>query len=81
MVEIKEGKKLFQSIEAEYILENYANHDHVPEQTSLIIAWDSRNKSGLIKKANEWQYQWNYLDNILDVILLKYLPDLEVKTK
>lgn len=74
-------KKMLQSIEAEHILENYANHDHVPEQTSLIIAWDSKKKSGLIKKANEWQYQWKYLDKILDVILLKYLPDLEIKTK
>ncbi len=74
-------KKFFQSIEAEYLLENYANHDHVPEQTSLIIAWDSGKKSGLIKKANEWRYQWNYLKKNLDVILLKYLPDLEIKTK
>ena len=74
-------KKLYQSIEAECFLENYANHDHVPEQTSLIIAWDSKKKSELIKKGNEWRYQWDYLDKMIDVILLKYIPELEVKTK
>lgn len=73
--------KLFQSIEAEYLLENYENHDHVPEQTSLIIAWDSKNLSDLIKGKNEWSYQWEYSDVKLNVILLKYIPDIEVKTK
>lgn len=73
--------KLFQSIEAEHILENYENHDHVPEQTSLIIAWDSKNLSELIKGKNEWSYQWKYSDVKLNIILLKYIPDIEVKTK
>ena len=74
-------KKLFVSVEAEYILENYENHDHVPEQTSLIIAWDSKSHSDLIKGKNKWSYQWEYLGEKLNVILLKYIPDIEVKTK
>ena len=73
--------KLFQSIEAEHLLENYENHDYVPEQSSLIIAWDSKNLSDLIKGKNEWSYQWEYSDVKLNVILLKYIPDIEVKTK
>ena len=73
--------KMFQSVEAENILENYADHDHVPDQTSLIIAWKSKNRNKLIKGKNEWSYRWEYLDNKIDVVLLKYIPDLEIKPK
>lgn len=75
------GKKLYEAIEVEYILENYDDHDHVPEQTSLIIAWDSRNREKLTKVEGEWKYVWAYAGNNLNVILLKYLPNIEVKTK
>lgn len=74
-------KKLFQAVEVESILENYSNHDHVPEQTSLIIAWDSKNRDKLTKVEGEWRYVWEYGGNNLNVILLKYLPDIEVKTR
>jgi len=72
-------KKLFQAIEVEHILENYSDHDHVPEQTSLIIAWDSRNKEKLIKVEGDYRYVWEYSGNNLNVILLKYLPSIEIK--
>ena len=74
-------KKIFAAIEIEYILENYVDHNHVPEQTSLIIAWDSRNKSNLTNAGEEWRYVWEYLGVNLNVILVKYLPSLEVKTR
>jgi len=74
-------KKLFQALEVEYILENYSDHDHVPEQTSLIIAWDSKNRDKLTKVEGEWKYVWEYSGNNLNVILLRYLPNIELKTK
>lgn len=74
-------KKLFQAVEAEHILENYSDHDHVPEQTSLIIAWDSRNREKLTKTEREWKYVWEYMKINLSVILLKYVPGIEIRTK
>jgi hypothetical protein len=74
-------KKLYQAIEVEHILENYADHDHVPEQTSLIIAWDSKSRDDLTKVEGEWKYVWQYVGNNLNVILLRYLPKIEVKAK
>ncbi len=74
-------KKLYQAVEVEYMLESYADHDHVPEQTSLIIAWDSRNRDKLTKVEGEWKYVWEYMGHRLNVILLKYLPEIEVKLK
>lgn len=74
-------KKLFQAIEVEHILENYSDHDHVPEQTSLIVAWDSKNRDKLTKVEDDWKYVWEYLGNNLNVILLKYIPEIEVKMK
>ncbi len=74
-------KKLFQAIEVEHILENYSDHDHVPEQTSLIIAWDSKNRDKLTKAEGEWKYVWEYMGHNLSVVLLKYLPKIEVKVK
>jgi len=74
-------KKLYQAIEVEHILENYGDHDHVPEQTSLIIAWDSKNRDKLTKVEGEWKYVWPYAGNNLNVILLRYLSNIEVKTK
>lgn len=75
-------KKLYQAVEVEHILENYADHDHVPEQTSLIIAWDSKNRDRLTKVEGEWKYVWEYdAGNNLNVILLKYLSNIEVKTR
>lgn len=74
-------KKLFQAIEVEHILENYSDHDHVPEQTSLIIAWDSKNRDKLTKAEGEWKYVWEYMRHNLSVVLLKYLPKIGVKVK
>jgi hypothetical protein len=74
-------RKLFQAIEVEHKLENYADHDHAPEQTSLIIAWNSKNRDSLIKAEGEWRYVWEYRGTHLNVILLKYLPEIVVKTK
>ncbi len=75
-------KKLFQAIEVEYILENYATHEHSPEQTSLIIAWDSKSPKKLTKiEKQEWNCEWEFLGKKLEVILLKYLPNVEVKLK
>lgn len=74
-------KKLFQAVEVEHILENYSDHDHVPEQTSLIIAWDSNNRDKLTKVEDEWKYVWGYTGLNLNVVLLKYLPEIEVKVK
>ncbi len=74
-------KKLFQAVEVEHILENYSNHDHVPEQTSLIIAWNSKNRDKLTKVEGEWRYVWPYAQNNLNVVLLRYLPNIKVKTK
>lgn len=74
-------RKLFQAVEVEHILENYADHDHVPEQTSLIIAWNSKNREKLTRVEGNWRYVWDYLGNNLNVVLLKYLPNIEVKTK
>lgn len=72
-------KKLFQAVEAEHMLENYSDHDHVPEQTSLIIAWDSRNRDKLIKTEGEWKYVWEYMGVNLNVVLLRYIPGIEIK--
>jgi len=74
-------KKLYQAVEVEHILENYSDHDHVPEQTSLIIAWDSKNRDKLTKVEGEWKYVWEYAGNNLNVVLLRYLPNIEVKSK
>ncbi|HEB35207.1 MAG TPA: hypothetical protein ENI18_05135 [Candidatus Aminicenantes bacterium] len=74
-------KKLFQSIEVEYILENYSDHDHAPEQTSLIVAWDSKNRDKLTKAESDWKYVWEYMGHNLNVILLRYIPEIEIKTK
>jgi len=74
-------KKLFQAVEAEHMLENYSDHDHVPEQTSLIIAWDSRNRDKLTKTEGEWKYVWEYMGVNLNVILLRYTPGIEIKAK
>lgn len=74
--------KLFQAVEVENVLESYSDHDHVPEQTSLIIAWDSRNRDDLTKVNNsEWRYVWDYAGHKLDVVLLKHLPDIEIKER
>lgn len=74
-------KKLFQAIEVEHVLENYSDHDHVPEQTSLIIAWDSRNRDKLTRVEGEWKYVWGFMGHNLNVVLLKYIPKIEVKVK
>lgn len=74
-------RKLFQAVEVEHILENYSDHDHVPEQTSLIIAWDSRNINKLTKTELNWKYVWEYGGQNLTVILLKYILGIKVKTK
>ena len=74
-------KKLFQAVEAEHMLENYSDHDHVPEQTSLIIAWDSRNRDKLTKTEDEWKYVWEYRGVNLNVVLLRYIPGIEIKEK
>ncbi|MDH7514113.1 MAG: hypothetical protein QHH14_14295 [Clostridiales bacterium] len=74
-------KKLFQAVEAEHILENYSDHDHVPEQTSLIIAWDSKNREKLTKTEREWKYVWEFAGVNLNVVLLKYVPGIEIKAK
>jgi len=74
-------KKLFQAVEVEYILENYSDHDHVPEQTSLVIAWDSRDKDRLTKAKSDWRYIWTYTGTSLNVILLRYIPGIEIRTK
>jgi len=72
-------KKLFQAIEVEFILEHYHDHDHVPEQTSLIIAWDSKKKERLTKVEGEYRYVWEYSGVNLNVLLLKYIPGIEIK--
>jgi len=74
-------KELFQAVEVEHTLENYSDHDHVPEQTSLIIAWDSRNRDKLTKVEGEWKYVWGYMGHNLNVILLKYIQNIDVKVK
>ena len=74
-------KKMFQAVEIEHILENYSDHDHVPEQTSLIIAWDSRNREQLTKTELDWKHVWDYGGHSLTVVLLKYVPGIQVATK
>jgi hypothetical protein len=74
-------KKLFQAVEVEYMLENYSDHDHVPEQTSLIIAWDSDDRDKLTKVTGEWRYVWEYMGVSLNVVLIRYLPRIKVKAK
>ena len=74
-------RKLFQAVEVEHILENYSDHDHVPEQTSLIIAWDSKNRDKLTRVEGEWKYVWNYGGQNLNVILLKHLPKIDVRQR
>ena len=71
----------FISVEVEYIMENYTDHNYVAGQTSLIIAWDSKNRNELICTDEKWKYIWKYLDVSIEVILLKYIPFLEVKTR
>lgn len=48
---------------------------------SLIIVWDSKHRDKLTKVENNWQYVWEYVGHSLNVILLKYIPELEIKTK
>ncbi len=74
-------KKVVQAVEVEYVMENYADHDHTPEQTSLLIAWDARQRDKLTKAKGDWKYVWSYAGANLNVALLRYLPGLEVKTK
>ncbi|MCL0082034.1 hypothetical protein M1N89_02295, partial [Dehalococcoidia bacterium] len=74
-------KKLFQALEVEHILENYSDHDHVPEQTSMIVAWDSRDKNKLTRTEVDWKYVWEYAGQPLTVFLLKYVPGIDVRTK
>lgn len=74
-------RKLYQAIEVEYMLENYMKHEHVAEQTSLIIAWDAKKINKLDKIKGNWKYVWNYRGHDILVILLKYLPDIEIRKK
>jgi hypothetical protein len=70
----------FASVEVEYILENYVDYNYSAGQTDLIISWDSMDKNELNRTSESWKYKWKYRGVELDVILLKYLPSLEVKT-
>ena len=74
-------KKMFQSVEIEHILENYLQHDHVPEQTSVIIAWDSRKLDDLKKTELPSKFVWNLEGSNLTVYLIKRFPRIELKTK
>jgi hypothetical protein len=74
-------KKMFQAVEVEYTLENYSDHDHVPEQTSLIVAWDAKNKAKLTAVDGQWKYVWPYMGHNLNVVLLRYVPKIEIKAK
>jgi len=74
-------RKLFQAVEVEHILENYLNHDHVPEQTSLIVAWDSRDRDALTAVEDQWKYVWDGAGQNIDVVLLRYVPRIEVRSR
>ena len=74
-------KKFFEAVEVEFSLENYSDHDHVPEQTSLIVAWDSRKPNELEKVEGESRYVWALGGANPNVILLKYLPEIKIGLK
>ncbi len=74
-------RKKFTAVDVEYILEDYISHSRTPEQASLIIAWDAKNKNELTRTSESWRYIWEYLGIKLEVMLLKYIPFLEVKSR
>lgn len=74
-------REVYRAIEVENILENYSIHDHVPEQTALIIAWDSKNKDDLIQTNEPYKFTWEYEGVKLTVYLIKHFPDLEIRNK
>jgi hypothetical protein len=75
-------RQVYRAIEVEHMLENYGDHDHVPEQTSLIIAWDAKSKDELTKVEGEYKYIWHYdAKNNIPVYLIRHLPNLEIRDK
>jgi len=75
------AKEKYRTIEVENILENYAKHDHVPEQTAIIIAWDSKDKDALTPTEVPYKFVWEYGGVNLTVYLIKYFPAIEIKNK
>jgi hypothetical protein len=76
------AKQLYRTIEVENILENFDEHEHVPEQTALIIAWDSENKDKLIPTPGKpYKFYWDYNGVNLMVYLIRYFPGIEIKKK
>lgn len=72
-------KEIFRAIEVENMLENYDDHEHVPEQTALIIAWDSKSKENLTPTKKPYKFVWDYNGHKLTVYLIKYFPEIEIK--
>lgn len=73
------AKELFRAIEVENMLEDYDDHEHVPEQTALIIAWDSKDKDNLTPTKKSYKFIWDYNGHNLIVYLIKYFPEIEIK--
>lgn len=75
------AKEFYRAIEVENILENYAKHDHVPEQTAMIIAWDAKNKDDLIPTKEPYKFVWEYGGVNLTVFLIKDFTNIDIRSK
>jgi len=68
--------KISAPIEFEHQYENYFEHGHPTEQTSLIICWDICDEN-LIEQSD---CQWYFKDeNNIDVVILKNIPNIEIR--
>lgn len=73
-------KRLFESVEVEFRLENYLDHDHVASQTGLIFCWDAK-PNGDLKRVTDYEYLWHIQGSVVPVYVISKFPGIDVKPK
>lgn len=81
--ETKESqKRLFESVEVEFKLQNYLDHEHVPSQTGLIFCWALKpNPSVNLKKVSDYRFNWDVQGSIVPVYVISRFPGIAVNPK
>ncbi len=79
--ETKESqKRIFESVEVEYRLQSYPDHEHVPSQTGLIFCWEAKPMQNL-EKVTEYKSLWKLPGAVVPVYVVSKFPGIETKTK
>jgi hypothetical protein len=81
--ETKESqKRLFESVEVEFKLQSYLDHEHVPGQTGLIFCWAFKTTPGAnLKKVTDYRFNWEIGGSIVPVYVISRFPGVEVRPK